>query len=209
MIALHKVFVTVRQMFSDDPAGKNRVLFSHFGGDPFPQRRPPGLAKGYWWVPRLYLSDSICRYPTTQKHRCQEGKARKWRILLRLWAAAAFLPLGGGEALRCKRNLSDWNEKGLLGFFHKMKTFQKFYKFKILLTGYQILLEKLFLFPAAFEKARENWNNSGLKITKYYKLLTKSKEFSAGHFPRNPGLRCPFGEKLTILPPLQSSKKYV
>ena len=44
-----------------------------------------------------------------------------------------------------------------------MKTFQKFYKFKILLTGYQILLENLFLFPAAFEKARENRNNSGLK----------------------------------------------
>ena len=44
-----------------------------------------------------------------------------------------------------------------------MKTFQKFYKFKILLTGCQILLENLFPFAAAFKKAREKRNNSGLK----------------------------------------------
>ena len=42
-----------------------------------------------------------------------------------------------------------------------MKTFQKFYKFKILLTGCQILWENLFPFAAAFKKARENRNNFG------------------------------------------------
>ena len=90
-----------------------------------------------------------------------------------------------------------------------MKTFQKFYKFKILLTGYQILWKNVFSFPAAFEIEGEKQNNFSLKITKYYKMLTNSKEFSVGHFSRNPGQLCPSGENLPEPPPLQSSKKYV
>lgn len=39
--------VTVRQMFSDDPAEESRVTFFHFGGAPFRPSRPPGLAMGY------------------------------------------------------------------------------------------------------------------------------------------------------------------
>ena len=46
MIALHKVFVTVRQMFSDGPAGTDRATDPHFGGDPFPIRRLHDLAGG-------------------------------------------------------------------------------------------------------------------------------------------------------------------
>ena len=90
-----------------------------------------------------------------------------------------------------------------------MKTFQKFYKFKILLTGCQILWENLFPFAAAFKIAREKWNNFGSKITKYYKMLTIFKDFSFGHFPRNLGCSFPSLLKPPGLPPLQSSKKYV
>ena len=56
-IALHKVFVTVRQIFSDGPAGGNRAISSHFGGAPFRPLRPPGLAMGYWCDPRLYPNE--------------------------------------------------------------------------------------------------------------------------------------------------------
>ena len=52
--ASQRFFVTVRQMFSDDPVWKTRADFPYFGGDPFPLRRLHDLAGGYWWVPRLY-----------------------------------------------------------------------------------------------------------------------------------------------------------
>ena len=36
MIALHKKLVTVRQIFSADPASGYQALSGHFGGGPFP-----------------------------------------------------------------------------------------------------------------------------------------------------------------------------
>ena len=39
LIALHKVLVTVRQIFSDEPAMEDRAIFQSFGGAPFPLRR--------------------------------------------------------------------------------------------------------------------------------------------------------------------------
>ena len=39
-------FVTVRQIFSDGPAGTGRATDSHFGGDPFLIRRLHDLAGG-------------------------------------------------------------------------------------------------------------------------------------------------------------------
>ena len=47
LIALHKVIVTVRQMFSDEPAMKNRAISHCFGGAPFLFRRLHGLAEKY------------------------------------------------------------------------------------------------------------------------------------------------------------------
>ena len=47
LIALPKDFVTVRQMFSDGPAGDDRAALPHFGGDPFRLRRLHDLAGGY------------------------------------------------------------------------------------------------------------------------------------------------------------------
>ena len=47
MIALHKVFVTVRQIFSADPATEDRAIFHHFGGTPFPFQRLHDLAETY------------------------------------------------------------------------------------------------------------------------------------------------------------------
>ena len=47
LIALHKVLVTVRQIFSADPATKERAFFWHFGGAPFPSRRLHDLAGKY------------------------------------------------------------------------------------------------------------------------------------------------------------------
>ena len=37
-------FVTVRQVFPDDPAPEGQASSRHFGGGPFPTRRLPGLA---------------------------------------------------------------------------------------------------------------------------------------------------------------------
>ena len=102
-IALHKVFVTVRQIFSDDPAGENRVILSHFGGAPFRPLRPPGLAMGYWYDPRLYPNErfNLWRYyhagnalsSTTEKNQnfcvfCQNPGRRprqKWTIWKLFW----------------------------------------------------------------------------------------------------------------------------
>jgi len=36
LIALHKFLVTVRQIFSAKPAGKDRAILPDFGGTPFP-----------------------------------------------------------------------------------------------------------------------------------------------------------------------------
>ena len=47
MIALHKVIVTVRQIFSADPATEDRAIFHHFGGTPFPIQRLHDLAEKY------------------------------------------------------------------------------------------------------------------------------------------------------------------
>jgi len=45
--ASQSLFVTVRQIFSADPATKDRAIFHHFGGAPFPLRRLPALAEKY------------------------------------------------------------------------------------------------------------------------------------------------------------------
>jgi hypothetical protein len=47
LIALHKVIVTVRQIFSADPATEDRAIFHHFGGTPFPIQRLHDLAEKY------------------------------------------------------------------------------------------------------------------------------------------------------------------
>jgi len=47
LIALHKVIVTVRQIFSAGPAMKDRAIFHSFGGTPFPLKRLHDLAKEY------------------------------------------------------------------------------------------------------------------------------------------------------------------
>ena len=47
LIALHKVIVTVRQIFSADPATEDRAIFHHFGGTPFPFQRLHDLAETY------------------------------------------------------------------------------------------------------------------------------------------------------------------
>ena len=47
MIALHKkILVTVRQIFSADPASGQQALSQHFGGGPFPFPGCTGLAGG-------------------------------------------------------------------------------------------------------------------------------------------------------------------
>ena len=46
MIALHKKLVTVRQMFSADPAPGQQASSKHFGGGPFPFPGCSGLAGG-------------------------------------------------------------------------------------------------------------------------------------------------------------------
>ena len=47
LIALHKVLVTVLQIFSADPAKEDRAIFPHFGGAPFRFRRLHDLAETY------------------------------------------------------------------------------------------------------------------------------------------------------------------
>ena len=54
-IALHFKKVTVRRIFSNEPARKTRKHFSNFGDTPF---HPPTLFRdfgGYFCAPRLYL----------------------------------------------------------------------------------------------------------------------------------------------------------
>ena len=88
-----------------------------------------------------------------------------------------------------------------------MKTFQKFYKFKILLTGYQILLENLFLFPAAFEKARENRNNSCLKNNEILQIVDKIKRILRWAFSPKSGAALPFRGKPDDTAPIAKFKK--
>ena len=45
--ASQRNFVTVRQIFSAEPAVEARAYFQHFGGAPFPPRRLHDLAGEY------------------------------------------------------------------------------------------------------------------------------------------------------------------
>ena len=91
-IALHKLFVTVRQMFSAAPAASEQAFAHRFGGIPSLIRRLPALAEMLLMNSApLSLSDSIFAYPITFLKPCQLCFSGKAEILCRLCQIFLFI----------------------------------------------------------------------------------------------------------------------